>query len=303
MTSLPVAESRDATASRDAGATVHAFWQLTKPGVTRLVMVTMLCGALLAPARIDWLRLCVALFSTALVVAGANALNMYLERESDRAMERTRGRPLPSGRLQPEAAFWFGMMLGGVGYAGLGMAVNPTAALLAAIALLSYVLVYTPLKRVTPLALHVGAVPGALPPLIGWASVHEQLTLEAWLLFAILFCWQLPHFMAIALFRQREYERAGLVVHPSVYGVKSTKRQIALTSLVLVGVSQLPALLGAAGGVYLGVALASGALFLAWALAGLRADAGLRWARSLFFASMPYLVVVLGALVLERRLL
>ena len=296
MNTLPIAESRDAL------GTLHAFWQLTKPGVTRLVMVTMLCGALLAPARIEWVRLCVALFSTALVVAGANALNMYLERESDRAMERTRGRPLPSGRLAPEAAFWFGMMVGGVGYAGLGMAVNPTAALLAAVALLSYVLVYTPLKRITPLALYAGAVPGALPPVIGWASVHEHLTVEAWLLFAILFVWQLPHFLAIAVFRQREYERAGLVVHPSVRGLRATKHQIVLTSVLLVAVSLLPALLGFAGLAYLGVATVSGAVFLGWAIAGLRQAAGPRWARSLFFASMPYLVVVLGALVLERRL-
>jgi heme o synthase len=296
MNILPVVESRDAL------GTLHAFWQLTKPGVTRLVMVTMLCGALLAPAPIDWVRLCVALFSTALVVAGANALNMYLERESDRAMERTRGRPLPSGRLAPEAAFWFGMMVGGVGYAGLGMAVNPTAALLAAVALLSYVLVYTPLKRITPWALHVGAVPGALPPVIGWASVHEQLTVEAWLLFAILFVWQLPHFLAIAVFRQREYERAGLVVHPSLRGLRASKRQIVLNSVLLVAVSLLPALLGFAGLAYLIVAAVSGAVFLGWAIAGLRQAAGPRWARSLFFASMPYLVVVLGALVLERRL-
>jgi protoheme IX farnesyltransferase len=291
-----------ATLGRDVLGTVHAFWQLTKPAVTRLVMVTMLCGALLAPGRLDVVRLVVALVSTALVVGAANALNMYLERESDAAMERTRGRPLPSGRLAPEAALWFGFTLGGIGLAVLGLAVNPTAALLAAIALLSYVLVYTPLKRITPLALHVGAVPGAIPPLIGWASVQERLTLEAFALFAILFFWQLPHFLAIAIFRQREYERAGLRVYPSARGLPSTKRHVVATLVLLCAASALPLLVGPAGALYSAIAAVSGAAFLVCGVAGLRASAGARWARTLFFVSLPYLVVVLGGLVLERRL-
>jgi protoheme IX farnesyltransferase len=288
-----------ATTPRDALATLIAFCQLTKPGVTRMVMVTMLCGALVAPGRLDVLRLCIALVSTAFVVGAANTLNMYLERDADAAMERTRNRPLPSGRLAPETALWFGVALAVVGLATLTFLVNPTAGLLAAVALLSYVLVYTPLKRVTPLALHVGAIPGAIPPVIGWASVHEQLTLQPLTLFLILFAWQLPHFIAIAIFRQRDYENAGIAVLPSKRGLRAAKHEIVVSLLFLLGVSILPPVFGLGGPAYLAVAAVAGAVFLGCGIAGLRERAGAKWARTLFFVSLPYLVVVLAALVLS----
>jgi heme o synthase len=286
------------SAPRDAWSVAQALFQLTKPGVTRLVMVTTLCGALIAPGAVELTKLIVALVGTALVVGAANSLNMYLERDTDRLMERTRTRPLPSGRLAPEVALWFGVLLAVVSLPVLALTVNPMTALLAALALVSYVLVYTPMKRLTPWALYMGALPGAIPPVIGWASTTGTLTLGAASLFAILFVWQLPHFLAIAIFRQHEYERAGLRVLPAVKGLGETKAAIVAFSFLLLVVSLVPAALGLGGAVYVVVAVVLGVAFAALALRGLRAKSGAAWARSLFFASMPYLVLVFGALVI-----
>lgn len=286
------------SAPRDAWGVAQALFQLTKPGVTRLVMVTTLCGALIAPGPVDLAKLAIALIGTALVVGAANSFNMYLERDTDRLMERTRSRPLPSGRLAPEEALWFGALLVVVALPTLALAVNPMTALLAALALVSYVLVYTPMKRLTPWALLMGALPGAIPPVIGWASTTGTLTLGAASLFAILFVWQLPHFLAIAIFHQHEYERAGLRVLPAVKGLRTTKVAIVAFSFLLLGASLLPVALGLGGTAYVVFAAVLGIAFAALALRGLRAQAGAAWARSLFFASMPYLVLVFGALVL-----
>lgn len=271
--------------------------QLAKPTITRMVLITTLCGALMAPVRIDTLRLGLALFGTGLVVAGANALNMILERDVDAAMERTRDRPLPSGRLAPEAALWFAGICSAVGLALLGLWVNPLACLLALAALVSYAFVYTPLKRVTPYALHVGAVPGAIPPLIGWAAMTGSLALEPWFLFAILLVWQIPHFLAIAVFRQRDYEAAGLKVYPAVKGLAATKRAMVVTSILMVAVSVLPLVTGVAGTLYAAIALPLGLAFTALVLRGFSPGAGERWARHVFLASLPYLVLVFGGLV------
>jgi heme o synthase len=284
-------------AARDLSGVLVGLVQLTKPAVTRLVMVTMLCGALAAPGAIHVVKLLLALVGTAIVVGAANALNMYLERDIDAQMERTRGRPLPSGRLSPELALGFGVLSGLLGVSLLALCVNLTTASLALLALVSYVFAYTPLKRVTPFALHVGAIPGAIPPLLGWTSVTGSLTVPALAMFALLFVWQIPHFIAIALFRQREYERAGLRVLPAVRGVAAAKSAIVRYSALQLAVSTLPYFLGLAGPLYLWVAVPLGLAFLAFAASGLRESAGPRWARALFFASMPYLVIVFGILV------
>ncbi len=282
---------------RDIASTAVAMVQLTKPGVTRLVLVMTACGALAAPGRVELGHFLIMMLGTALVVGAANTLNMYLERESDRAMERTRTRPLPSGRLAPETALWFGVALALVSLPILSFAVNPLTGLLAATALISYVLCYTPLKRVTPWALHVGAVPGAIPPLIGWAAVSGSLDARAWSLFALLYVWQLPHFLAIAMFRCKDYENAGMRVLPAVKGMMAAKRAAVVYSVLLLATSVLPFATGLGGALYLGVALLLGLVFLVWAARGLAPDAGVRWARSLFFASLPYLVLVSTALV------
>ncbi len=291
----------EATLARPGSrAQLSALLELTKPRVTALVMVTMVSGALVAQQPINYARLLLAMFATACVVGAANAFNMWMERDTDSMMSRTRRRPLPTGRVTPELALGFGSLLAIVGLTILATSVSSMAASLGWFALSSYVLAYTPLKRVTTWSLHVGAVPGAMPPLIGWASVTGSLSWEAFALFAILLVWQLPHFLAIATFRAPEYGRAGLKVLPNVKGSAATERSILAYSLLLLVVAVAPSLLGMAGLAYAVVALTASLVFLGFAIQGRRSLASERWARRLFLASMPYLVVVFGAFVASR---
>jgi protoheme IX farnesyltransferase len=281
-------------------AQLSALFELTKPSVTTLVMVTMVSGALAASVPIRAFHLGLSMFATACVVGAANAFNMWMERDSDAFMSRTRRRPLPTGRLSPDLVLGFGAVLAVVGLTLLATSVSSLSALLGWVALSSYVLAYTPLKRVTTWSLHVGAVPGAIPPLIGWASVTGSLSREAFALFAILFVWQLPHFLAIATFRAPEYERAGLKVLPNVRGAAATERSIIFYSVLLGVVAVAPWALGMAGLAYGITALVCSAAFLGFALQGRRTMPPQRWARRLFIASMPYLVVVFAAFVASR---
>ena len=283
----------------DARATVIALVELTKPAVTRMVLATTWCGAAIVPGPIPSVpRLLWALVGTALVVASANALNMYLEGDVDALMTRTRGRPLPTGRLAPEAALLFGLGLAVVGVPILHFLVNPVTAFIGAAALATYVLVYTPMKRVSSAAVWVGAVPGAVPPLMGWTSVTGGVAPGALAVFLLLFVWQIPHFHAIAIFRHAEYRRAGLRVLPVAHGLEYTKFSIVCVLILQLFVSALPAFAGLGGLPYVAVAATAGALYVALGLYGLRPSAGPKWARGLFFASMPYLLLLLGALVL-----
>ena len=292
------ADTAPAVRPSDVLGVLKGLLELTKPGVTRLVIVTTACGAFIAPGEARWLPVLVATLGTAVVVAAANVLNMYLERDVDQRMERTRSRPLPSGRVAPEVALWFGVVLALAGITALTFLSNPATGLVASVAFVSYVMLYTPLKRVTPFALHVGAVPGALPPVIGWAAMTGSVNVQALALFGILFVWQLPHFAAITIFRRDEYERAGLQVLAVARGTQSAKRFIVQYSTLMLLVSLVPVAVGLTGLVYLAIASACGAAFLGWGIYGLvRSDAGDRWAKSLFFASMPYLVVLFTALV------
>ncbi|HYQ14799.1 MAG TPA: heme o synthase [Polyangiaceae bacterium] len=295
------AEAPSATLAPFASrAQLSALFELTKPSVTTLVMVTMVSGAFAASVRIQPLQLVLAMFATACVVGAANAFNMWMERDTDMLMSRTRRRPLPTGRLSPEVVLGFGSLLAVVGLTLLAMMVSSLAALLGWVALCSYVLAYTPLKRVTTWSLHVGAVPGAMPPLIGWAAVTGQLSREAFALFAILFVWQLPHFLAIATFRAPEYERAGLKVLPNVAGRAATERSIIFYTVLLGLVALAPWALGMAGLGYGITALLCSLAFLGVALQGRGQLEPNRWARRLFIASMPYLVVVFAAFVASR---
>jgi heme o synthase len=281
-------------------AQLSALFELTKPSVTTLVMVTMVSGAFAASVRIEAFRLLVAMFATACVVGAANAFNMWMERDSDALMSRTRRRPLPTGRLSPDVVLGFGSLLAVVGLTLLATSVSSLSALLGWVALCSYVLAYTPLKRVTTWSLHVGAVPGAMPPLIGWASVTGELSREAFALFAIMFVWQLPHFLAIATFRAPEYDRAGLKVLPNVAGRAATERSIIFYSVLLGMVALAPWALGMVGLPYGLTALGCSLAFLGVALHGRGRLEETRWARRLFLASMPYLVVVFAAFVASR---
>jgi len=276
---------------------------LAKPRLSSLVLVTTAGGVWLAPGTIGAFRALLTVFATGLVVGGANALNCWAERDVDARMARTRNRPLPAGRLAPRTALLFGLALPLVGLPPLFLLVNPLTGALAALALLLYVLVYTPLKQRSPLALFVGAVPGAIPPLLGWTAVTGRLDLAGLALFAVMFVWQLPHFLAIALYLKDDYARGGLAVMPLAlaHGERWSKVQIVLFSAILVPVTVLPHSLQITGRLYLFAAIVLGVGFVAWGLSGFRADAGPRWARGLFLGSLGYLTLLFAALALDVR--
>jgi protoheme IX farnesyltransferase len=278
---------------------VRDLVSLTKPRITLLVVVTAAGGMWLAPERPALVAALVALLATALVVSSANALNCWMERDSDRHMSRTAKRPLPAGRLDARLALGFGLGLGAVAVPALSLAVNPLTGLLGAFALVSYVWIYTPLKQRSWTALLVGAVPGALPPLMGWTAATGKLELPGIVLFGILFLWQVPHFIAIALFRREEYERAGIRVMPSVLGERRAKLHAVLYCAALVPLSLLLVPLGVAGKIYAAVALVLGAVFLGVCVRGLRPGAGAAWARKLFGISLVYLTLLFAALVVD----
>lgn len=272
---------------------------LTKPGITLQVLITT-GGAMLLAGAHSLPRILITLAGTALVVGGANTLNMYLERDIDGRMDRTRDRPLPAGRLAPGVALAFGLLLGGVAVPLLALGVNPLTGALAAFSLVSYVLVYTPLKQRTPHALLIGAVPGAIPPLLGWTAATGALEAPGLILFAILFFWQVPHFLAITLYRSDDYARAGFPVLVATRGEGAAKWRIVayLCGLVLASVALVPA--GVAHGRYLAASLALGAALLAVGALGLHPRAGRRWARRLFFATLVYLTLLFAALAAFR---
>lgn len=275
--------------------------QLAKPRITSLVVFTTASGLWLAPHGLPVHTILFTLIGTVLIVASANTLNMYLERDSDAFMSRTMNRPLPARRMEPQVALKFGVLLAAISVPLLTFAVGALPGLLASIALISYVLLYTPMKRMSATALLVGALPGAIPPLIGWTAATDSLDLPGVLLFAVMFLWQVPHFLAITLFRKEEYARAGLVVQPNEPGgERAARMNIVRYTVALVAVSLLFVPIGAAHAWYLVAALFCGLAFLGYGLVGLREDAGPRWARNLFLLSLLYLPVVFGVLMLDR---
>ena len=274
---------------------------LAKPRITALVVFTTASGLWLAPRGVPARTVVFTLIGTVLIVAAANVLNMYLERDSDALMTRTMNRPLPAHRMEPDAALRFGIALAVISVPLLTFGVGALPGLLASIALVSYVLLYTPMKRQTATALLVGALPGAIPPLIGWTAATERLDLPGVLLFAVMFLWQVPHFLAITLFRKEEYAKAGLVVQPNEPGgERAARTNIVRYTVALVAVSLLFVPIGAAHAAYLATALVAGLGFLAYGLLGLKSDAGPRWARNLFLLSLVYLPVLFGVLMLDK---
>lgn len=288
-----------------ARASLRDLVALTKPRITAMVLFTMLGGialarrAMLAQGREtpSASRLAAGLVGTVLVVGGANALNMYLERDTDAKMTRTKDRPLPAGRMAPDIALAVGMILSVASIPLLTFCVNALTGLLAGVALVSYVLVYTPLKRASSVALLVGAVPGAIPPLLGWTAVTGACELPGLLLFAVLFFWQVPHFLAISLFRKAEYAKAGLVVLPNEHGDEATRKHMVLFSIALLVVTILLFVAGVGGLFYLASAIVLGAAFVGAGARGLVKASGDPWAKKMFFGSILYLVLLLAALV------
>jgi protoheme IX farnesyltransferase len=296
-----IARTRAQTAQpASTWAALRDLVDLTKPGITSLVLCTTAGGLYLAPGRVDRLRALVVVLTTGAVVSAANALNQYLERDIDGFMERTRDRPLPAHRLDARVALGFGLALAALSVPLLWLAGGWMTGVLALIALGSYVAVYTPMKQWTPLALFVGAVPGAIPPLIGWTTVTARPGAGGLALFAILFFWQIPHFMAIALYRKADYARAGLKVFSVVHGDATTRRHILAWSVVLWAVTLVPWLLGTTGLAYGLLALALGAIFVAQAVVLLLRQSPLA-ARRLFLGSILHLTVLFVALMLGAR--
>jgi protoheme IX farnesyltransferase len=275
--------------------------ELTKPGITLMVVLTAGLGFLLAEREgISFVLLVHTLLGTGLVSAGASALNQVVERETDALMRRTAQRPLPAGRMDPDVALLFGVALGVAGLAELALGVNLLTALLGAVALAGYVFVYTPLKRVSSLATIVGAIPGAIPPMMGWSAVRNEIDLAAWVLFGILFFWQMPHFLAIAWLCRDDYREAGfpMLTVSDPEGLR-TSRQVLLYGAVLVPVSLMPSLLGLMGSVYFVGALALGIAYLGFGIgfARSRNTPGARW---LMLASILYFPALLLVMLLDR---
>jgi protoheme IX farnesyltransferase len=270
---------------------LSAYLTLTKPEITFNVVMTALVG-FLAAARgaVDVRLLAHALVGTALVAGAASALNQWVERDLDAVMRRTIRRPLPAGRLTPGESRRFAVVLLAAGTAYLACFAGPLASALAAATALSYLLVYTPLKRVTSLSTVVGAVPGAIPPMIGWAAARGRLDAGAWVLFLILFFWQMPHFLSLAALYRRDYARAGFQVLPVVDpDGASTARQSVLYTLALLLVSLMPFFLGMAGRLYFFGALALGLAFTSCGVRLALAPQNHAHASRLFRASLLYL--------------
>lgn len=278
------------------------YLELTKPRITLMVILTALVGFLLASSNgpINVILLIHALLGTGLVAAGASALNMVLEWEADSRMRRTERRPIPSGKLSLGQAILFGIILAATGILYLFLSVNFLTALLAMISLGLYLMVYTPLKRKTPLCTIIGAIPGAIPPVMGWTAMTNSIEFTALWLFAILFLWQLPHFLAIAWLYRQDYARGGFSLLP-LYDPDGTRtgRHIILQSISLMVVSILPPMLGLFGHAYLAGALILGAVFLvmAFRLAITKTNIA---ARYLLLTSVLYLPLLLVLMVADK---
>ena len=276
------------------------YIELTKPRITWLIVMSTAVGYYFGHSG-SWTvwPIIHALIGTALVASGTAALNQWYEREADRHMRRTQRRPLPSGRLKPAEAFWFGVALAIAGGLELGFGVNWLASALGIVTLMMYLCLYTPLKQKTWWSTTVGAVPGAMPPLIGFAAAADRITAEAWVLAAILFLWQFPHFYAIAWMYREDYSRAGIRMLPVVEpDGESTARQILLYSILLIPISLLPKWMGMTGTVYMVGAIALGLFFL---YSGVRVslDRSKLRARKVLLASVVYLPLLYVLMVLD----
>jgi protoheme IX farnesyltransferase len=296
----PVSAQNPSRSAARSGRTLD-FVALTKPRLNLLVLLTTVAGLYLASPNGVALALAVhTLVGTALVAGGAAALNQVWERETDRRMRRTSGRPLPRGRLGVTEGTWFGVLLAAAGLVELALGATLAASAVAAATLISYVLVYTPLKTRTSLATIVGAVPGALPPVIGWAAATGEISLPAIVLFGIVFFWQMPHFLAIAWMYKDDYKNAGIPLLPVVEpDGRRTGRQALLYTAALWPVSLLPALVGLAGAPYSAIATSLGIVFI-WLSMVFARDRSHESARQLFLFSITYLPLLLGALVADR---
>jgi heme o synthase len=291
----------EAAAPASARGRVAAYIELTKPRITFLIVLTAAAGYCLGSrGLVNYLTFTHAMIGIALLSSGIATLNQFMERDLDGLMRRTESRPLPSGRLLPFEALWFGITLTLAAELYLAFSVNRLTAILGLTVIAGYLFLYTPLKTRTSLSTAVGAFPGAMPPLIGWAAARGEVDVAAWVLFAILFLWQFPHFLAIAWMYREDYGRAGIRMLPVVEpDGRVTGQQIILYALMLVPVSLLPAFLGISGRFYLVAALALGLLFLGSSIRAALSKSN-QHARQLLLASVLYLPLLFGVMVLNR---
>jgi heme o synthase len=281
------------------------YWELTKPEINFLIATTAAAGFWLGspepPTHFPWMPFLHTILSTVLVASGAATLNQLIELRYDSQMRRTARRPLASGRIAPSHALWFGVLLSVFGVVYLAIATNALASLLAALTLLSYLFLYTPLKRITPLCTLVGAIPGAGPPLIGWTAACRHLEPAAWVLFAIVFLWQFPHFMSIAWIYSEDYARAGYLVLPAnELKDRFVAWQCLLPALGLFVAVIVPALRGQSGILYFAGALVLAGVFLYYS-ADFALQRSVASARRLLLASIVYLPVLFALLALDKK--
>jgi heme o synthase len=309
MATEPILAALDASAvqgRRIASSNVlFDYWELTKPEINFLIAITAAAGFWIgspaAPPHFPWMPLLHTLFGTVFVASGAATLNQLIELRYDAQMRRTARRPLASGRIAPSHALWFGVLLSVFGVVYLAISTNALASLLAALTLLSYLFLYTPLKRITSLCTLVGAIPGAAPPLIGWAAARGHLDPAAWLLFAVVFLWQFPHFMSIAWMYREDYARAGYLVLPSDQNAnRFVIWQTVMPAAVLLPVGLILASSDLSGFLYFGGAFAVGVIFVYYSarFAACRTNAA---ARQLLLASILYLPAIFALLVLGKK--
>ena len=281
---------------------MNHYIQLTKPRITWLILMSTGVGFFFGvkDGQWSWWTLLHTIIGTGLIASGTAALNQWMERDGDARMKRTRQRPLPAGTLAPRNAFWFAFALSIVGFVELWLGANALTAILGAFTLSSYLFVYTPLKRVTPHSTTIGAIPGAMPPVIGYAAARGELTLEALALFAILFLWQFPHFYSIAWLYREDYGRAGIRMLPVVDPTgERTARQILWTGLLLVPVSLVPAYLGMAGTLYVAGAMLLGIMYF-WSGVRVSRERTMIRARGVLLASIAYLPLLYILLLADR---
>jgi heme o synthase len=310
MATEPILAALDVAAVRRGNGvarsgTLSNYWSLTKPDVNFLIAVTAAAGFWMGVpvsfAHFPWASLVHTIVGTVLVASGAATLNQLIELRFDAQMRRTARRPLVSRRIEPSHALWFGISLSVIGAIYLAVTTNVLASSLSILTLLGYLFLYTPLKRKTPLCTLIGALPGAAPPLIGWAAGCGRLDGNAWLLFAIVFLWQFPHFMAIAWMYREDYARAGYFVLPAS-GVREhfVAWQTVLPSLALFAVALAPAIRGECGVVYIAGAVVVGVVFLCYS-ARFAFQMSAVSARQLLFASILYLPALFALLALDRK--
>lgn len=272
---------------------------LTKPRITVLALVTTAVGIKIAPVSISLIKIIFTFIGVTLLVGGASALNMFLERDIDLKMDRTAGRPLPGKRLSPEYGIGLGCVLIGIAIPLLIFFVNALTAWVGFFSLITYVLVYTPLKKRTSFSLWVGAIPGAAPPLLGWTAATASLSLPGWLLFGIIFLWQIPHFLAIGTFRRQDYQNAGFKIFPLKQKPKAIKAQMVLYTLILIPLSLSLVWIGFAGEIYLAAAILLNAMFVLTVLWGIHKHDEVQWGRRVFMASLVYLTFIFAVLFVD----